>query len=125
MIKESVGVAHSGPEFANSFPTPSARFTCRPGTRAGSSWSATPRTCASNLSGRGASLAITGTWLLAQALHKHQGDLETAFDEYETNQRPYATRAQDSAGPGGDLIMPATQQALDARNERLRAMPRG
>ncbi|GHJ25842.1 oxidoreductase [Streptomyces hygroscopicus subsp. sporocinereus] len=81
--------------------------------------------CASNLSGRGASLAITGTWLLAQALHKHQGDLETAFGEYETNQRPYATRAQDSAGPGGDLIMPATQQALDARNERLRALPRG
>ncbi|MEE1939860.1 FAD-dependent monooxygenase [Streptomyces sp. TRM 70361] len=81
--------------------------------------------CTSNLSGRGASLAITGTWLLAQALHNHPADLEAAFEEYENNQRPYVTRAQDSVGPGGDLIMPATQEALDARNERLRAMTRG
>ncbi|GAA2495500.1 FAD-dependent monooxygenase [Winogradskya humida] len=81
--------------------------------------------CASNLSGRGASLAITGTWLLAQALLKHPENLKAAFDEYEHSQRPYVTRAQDSAGPGGDLLMPATQQALDERNERLRAMTRG
>ncbi|MFI5844482.1 FAD-dependent monooxygenase [Catenuloplanes sp. NPDC051500] len=78
--------------------------------------------CASNLSGRGASLALTGTWLLAQALIHHPDDLEAAFAEYEAGQRPYVTRAQDSAGPGGDFIMPATQAALDARNERLRAM---
>jgi 2-polyprenyl-6-methoxyphenol hydroxylase-like FAD-dependent oxidoreductase len=80
---------------------------------------------ASNLSGRGASLALTGTWLLAQALLHHPEDLDKAFDEYETAQRPYVTHAQDSAGPGGDLVMPATQEALDARNERLRAMARG
>ncbi|GAA2578762.1 hypothetical protein GCM10010435_64240 [Winogradskya consettensis] len=29
------------------------------------------------------------------------------------------------AGPGGDLLMPAVHQALDERNERLRAMSRG
>ncbi|MEU3183557.1 FAD-dependent monooxygenase [Streptomyces sp. NPDC006923] len=80
--------------------------------------------CASGLSGRGTSLAITGTWFLAQALHNHPGDLEAACQEYETAQRPYATRAQDSAGPGGDLVVPATQHDLDARNERLRRMAR-
>ncbi|SDS94713.1 FAD-dependent monooxygenase [Actinoplanes derwentensis] len=80
--------------------------------------------CASNLSGRGASLALTGTWLLAQALLHHPHDLEAAFGEYEDKQRPYVTHAQDSAGPGGELLMPATQQALDERNDRLRAMAR-
>ena len=76
--------------------------------------------CASGLSGRGTSLAITGTWLLAQALRAHRGDLEAAFEEYETRQRPYVFRAQASAGPGGDLIVPATQHDLDVRNARLR-----
>lgn len=76
--------------------------------------------CAANLSGRGASLALTGTWLLAQALREHPGDLEAAFRDYHDRQRPYVTHAQDSAGPGGDFLMPATQRALDARNARLR-----
>jgi 2-polyprenyl-6-methoxyphenol hydroxylase-like FAD-dependent oxidoreductase len=78
--------------------------------------------CASGLSGRGASLAITGTWLLGQAVQNHPGDLEAAYAEYEHNQRPYVTHAQASAGPGGDLVVPATQEALDARNARLRSM---
>ena len=51
---------------------------------------------------------------------EHPDDLGAALRDYETRQRPYATRAQDSAGPGGDLVVPATQEALDARNERLR-----
>ena len=77
--------------------------------------------CASGLSGRGASLAITGTWFLAQALRAHPDDLAAALRNYEENQRPYVTRAQASAGPGGDLVVPATQADLDARNTRLRA----
>ncbi|GAB3616412.1 hypothetical protein GCM10027416_09690 [Okibacterium endophyticum] len=80
--------------------------------------------CASGLSGRGASLAILGTWFLAQSLGDHPGDLDAAFEEYEGNLRPYVTLAQNSAGPGGDLIVPATSEALDARNERLRGMTR-
>lgn len=78
--------------------------------------------CASGLSGRGASLAIIGTWSLARALLKHPDDLDRVYAEYESNQRPYATHAQDSARPGGDLIVPATQEALEARNERLRSL---
>jgi 2-polyprenyl-6-methoxyphenol hydroxylase-like FAD-dependent oxidoreductase len=78
--------------------------------------------CASGLSGRGTSLALTGAWFLAQALREHPDDLGAALHDYETRQRPYATRAQDSAGPGGDLVVPATREALDARNERLRTL---
>ena len=80
--------------------------------------------CASGLSGRGASLAITGSWLLAQALRDNPGDLPAAFRQYEAGQRPYVDHAQLSAGPGGDLVVPATQEDLDQRNARLRAAAR-
>lgn len=78
--------------------------------------------CASGLSGRGTSLAFTGTWLLAQALHTYGEDLAAALEEYETRQRPHVDHAQASAGPGGDLIVPATQHDLDVRNARLRGL---
>jgi 2-polyprenyl-6-methoxyphenol hydroxylase-like FAD-dependent oxidoreductase len=78
--------------------------------------------CASGLSGRGTSLAVTGAWFLAEALRTHPADLAAAFRDYENNQRPYVERAQATAGPGGDLVVPATQEELDARNSRLRAM---
>lgn len=80
--------------------------------------------CASPLSGRGTSLAITGTWLLAQALRDHPNDLETALAQYERDQRPHVTYAQGTAAPGGDLLIPATQDAIDARNQRLSAAAR-
>jgi hypothetical protein len=34
------------------------------------------------------------------------------------------TYAQGTAGPGGDVLVPATQQDIDARNERLTAVAR-
>lgn len=77
--------------------------------------------CASPLSGRGTSLAMTGAWYLAQALRDHPDDVETALRQYERDQRPHVTRAQATAGPGGDLLMPATQDAIDARNRTLSA----
>lgn len=77
--------------------------------------------CASPLSGRGTSLAITGAWHLAQALRDHPDELDDALAQYERDQRPHVTRAQATAAPGGDLLMPATQDAIDARNRRLAA----
>lgn len=77
--------------------------------------------CASGLSGRGTSLALTGTWLLARALLADDRALEPAFAEYEARQRPHVDRAQATAGPGAELIVPATQHDLDARNARLRS----
>jgi len=79
--------------------------------------------CASPLSGRGTSLAITGTWLLAQALSDHPDDLETAFAQYERDQRPHVIYAQGTAAPGGDELVPATQEAIDARDQLLSASP--
>lgn len=78
--------------------------------------------CASPASGRGTSLALTGTWLLARALHEHPHDLQQAFADYEVNQRPHAARAQATAGPGSDLLIPASQEAIDARNLHLNAI---
>lgn len=75
--------------------------------------------CASPMSGRGTSLAITGTWLLAKALSENADDLDAAFAQYERDQRPHVTYAQGTAGAGGDLLVPATQEAIDARNHAL------
>jgi len=69
--------------------------------------------CASPLSGRGTSLAMTGAWLLAEALRDHPDNVAAAFDQYEREQRPHVSYAQGTAGPGGDLLVPATQQEID------------
>lgn len=76
--------------------------------------------CSSNLSGRGTSLALTGAWFLARALREHPGDLGRAFQQYEHDQRPHAVRCQATAAPGGDRLVPATQDAIDARNRHFR-----
>jgi 2-polyprenyl-6-methoxyphenol hydroxylase-like FAD-dependent oxidoreductase len=70
--------------------------------------------CASNLSGRGTTLALTGSWFLAQALSDHPVD--QALQRYEHDQRPHATRSQATAAPGGQLLIPATQEQIDSRN---------
>jgi 2-polyprenyl-6-methoxyphenol hydroxylase-like FAD-dependent oxidoreductase len=72
--------------------------------------------CTSNLTGRGTSLALTGAWFLAQALRDHP-DITQAWEQYDRNQRPQATRIQAMAGPGGDRLVPATQDEIDARNQ--------
>jgi 2-polyprenyl-6-methoxyphenol hydroxylase-like FAD-dependent oxidoreductase len=70
----------------------------------------------SNLSGRGTSLALTGAWFLAQALRDHPGDLAQAWQQYERDQRPHAVRSQAIAAQGGDRLIPATWEQIDARN---------
>lgn len=76
--------------------------------------------CASPLSGRGTSLALTGAWFLGQALRDHPTDLGPALEQYEDDQRPHATRSQATAAPGGELLVPATQDQIDARNRNLK-----
>lgn len=79
--------------------------------------------CAASLSGRGTSLALTGTRILAEALDRHPDDLPAAFAEYERRQRPYVDRGQAIADVGGDLIVPPTWAAIEARNARLAPTP--
>ncbi|WIM90141.1 FAD-dependent monooxygenase [Candidatus Mycobacterium wuenschmannii] len=78
--------------------------------------------CASPLSGRGTSLAMTGAWLLARALTEHPDDITAAFNQYERDQLPHVTYAQATAGPGGDVLVPPAQSDIDARNIRLAAL---
>ncbi len=70
--------------------------------------------CASPLSGRGTSLAFTGTWLLAKALTENANHLDAAFAQYERAQRLHVTYAQGTASAGGALLVPNTQEAIDA-----------
>ncbi|MFY2858440.1 FAD-dependent monooxygenase [Mycobacterium sp. THU-M104] len=76
--------------------------------------------CTSNLTGRGTSLALTGAWFLAQALRGHPDDITGAWEHYEQHQRPRATTIQAMAAPGGDRLVPATQEQIDARNRAFR-----
>ncbi|WP_118915350.1 FAD-dependent monooxygenase [Mycobacterium shigaense] len=76
--------------------------------------------CASPLSGRGTALALTGAWFLAKALRDRPGGPRRAFEQYEHDQRPHVLRSQATAAPGGDRLVPATQEQIDARNRGLR-----
>ena len=76
--------------------------------------------CATGLSGRGTSLAITGAHFLAEELERADGDHVTAFERYEARQRPYVEFAQNSVGDGADLVVPSTWEAIAVRDERLR-----
>ena len=78
--------------------------------------------CAALLSGRGTSLALSGAHFLAEELEAAGGDHTVAFGRYEQRQRPYVEFAQNSVTDGGELIVPSTREAIDARNVRLRAV---
>jgi len=80
--------------------------------------------CSSNLSGRGTSLALTGAWFLGQALAEHPADPGPALARYEQQQRPHARRSQATAAPGGELLVPATQAEIAARNREFQGADR-
>ncbi len=65
---------------------------------------------------------MTGAWHLAEALNDHPNDIGEAFNQYEREQLPQVAYAQGTAGPGGDVLVPATQGEIDARNQRLGAL---
>ncbi|GAA4551717.1 FAD-dependent monooxygenase [Amycolatopsis samaneae] len=77
--------------------------------------------CATPMAGRGVSLALLGAWTLTEELDRHGDDLESAFAAYEQRHRPHAAAAQEFARGGADLMVPATWEAIEARNTRLRA----
>ncbi|AHH18818.1 putative monooxygenase [Nocardia nova SH22a] len=77
--------------------------------------------CATPMAGRGVSLALLGAWTLTEELGRHGDDLTAAFSAYERRQRPHAAAAQEFARGGADLMVPATWEAIEARNARLRA----
>ncbi|AUC96350.1 FAD-dependent oxidoreductase [Bradyrhizobium sp. SK17] len=74
------------------------------------------------LSGQGTSLALVGAYVLAGELAAH-GDPAHGFASYERLARPFMEANQALAlNNGGTLLMPRTQEELDARNEILATM---
>ncbi|MFD8453423.1 MULTISPECIES: FAD-dependent monooxygenase [Streptomyces] len=72
------------------------------------------------LTGQGTSLALVGAHHLAGALA--DGDHGAGFAAYERAARDLVTRTQDRVGGGGGTLFPTTAEALERRNERLRAL---
>ena len=75
--------------------------------------------CATLLSGRGTSLALTGAWFLAEELDRAGDDHTVAFQRYETRQRPYVDFAQNSVGDTSELLVPTSWESIDARTRRI------
>ena len=73
------------------------------------------------MSGKGSSLALVGAYVLAGELAVHS-DPADAFASYERITRPFMEANQALAKKGGSLLMPRTQEELDARNATLAAM---
>ena len=73
--------------------------------------------CASPASGSGASLAMIGAATLADALEKHNGHFELAFQEYNKVLRPYIEDIQTTARVNiVASFVPRTEEAIRKRN---------
>lgn len=73
--------------------------------------------CASPAAGMGASLSICGAAAIADALQKHKGNFELAFQDYNRNLRPFIEEVQATAET--NLIqnfIPRTEEAICKRN---------
>lgn len=77
--------------------------------------------CPAFLSGRGTSLALTGSHILAQELASNADNHTAAFERYEARQRPHVTFAQATVDRGRDHLLPGTWAEIAARNTRLQS----
>ena len=69
--------------------------------------------CVSPAAGRGGSVAVSGAAILADALHKHQGDYALAFDDYHKTFRPFIDRLQaDAQQTLETVLLPRTEEAV-------------
>ncbi|MFD0765017.1 FAD-dependent monooxygenase [Mucilaginibacter lutimaris] len=75
--------------------------------------------CASPAAGKGASLSVAGAAALADALVKHNGDLEPAFADYDKALRPFVEEVQAIAELNvKENFVPRTEEAIRERNEK-------
>jgi len=73
--------------------------------------------CASPAAGMGGSLAINGAAALADAMQKHKGNFKLAFQDYNTNLRPFIEEVQANAVRFGlEIMVPRTEEAIRKRN---------
>lgn len=73
------------------------------------------------LSGQGSSLALIGAYILAGELASRD-DPADAFAAYEKLMRPYAEANQNLAGEGTNVLLPRTQEDIDARDQALASL---
>lgn len=73
--------------------------------------------CSSPAAGMGASLAMNGATAVADALKKHNGDFDLAFQEYNQNFRPFIEAVQATAEFNvRENFIPRTEEAIRKRN---------
>jgi len=73
--------------------------------------------CPSPAAGRGGSLAMDGAASLADALQKHAGDYELAFQEYNNTLRPFIEAVQaDAVNFALEMMVPRTEEDIRNRN---------
>lgn len=65
----------------------------------------------------GGSLAIIGATALADALEKHNGNIELAFEEYNKDLRPFIDEVQAGAVQMLEKLLPRIQEEIDRRNK--------
>lgn len=76
--------------------------------------------CAALLSGLGTTLAMVSAELMATTWTECGGKMAQANPLYHERLRPYVAHCQQFATVGAPLMVPATQEALDQRNQDLR-----
>lgn len=73
--------------------------------------------CASPAAGKGASLSVIGAATLADALEKHNGNFELAFQDYNKDLRPFIEEVQAIAEFNvRENFIPRTEEAIRKRN---------
>lgn len=76
--------------------------------------------CAALLSGMGTTLAMVAAETLATTWTEHGGRTQAASPSYHERLRPYVDQCQAFAHEGAPIMVPPTQEALDARNATFR-----
>ncbi|GAB3688287.1 FAD-dependent monooxygenase [Spirosoma flavus] len=75
--------------------------------------------CASPAAGMGGSLAMSGAAALADALQKHKGNIELAFQSYNKIFRPFIERVQAEAEQNlRTVFLPRTEEAVQQSNKQ-------
>lgn len=80
--------------------------------------------CAALLSGMGTTLAMVAAETLATTWTEFADDLQAASAAYHERLRPYVDQCQAFAHEGAPIMVPPTQEALDARNAMFREYAR-
>jgi 2-polyprenyl-6-methoxyphenol hydroxylase-like FAD-dependent oxidoreductase len=73
------------------------------------------------MSGQGSSMAVVGAYVLAGEIAT-KADYSSAFEAYERLVRPFVEMNQALVEEGKRIMIPDTQEEIDARNEMFRKM---